>query len=264
MSSLMSPTFEDALQSQARVIMALMMRETRSRFGKLRLGYLWAFVEPLTHIAILASVFAVLGRSALLGDSIVLFLATGIAPFLLANRCLGFCMNAIQGNAALLTFPMITPMDCIVARFLLEILTMTLVITVLYAGLWLSGELETAPALLMLVGGFAAAALFGGAVGGLAAVLISLAPTVERLLPVLRRPLYFVSGIFFIPAIVPEPAREILLWNPLMHAIDWVRAATYDAYRAPHLDRRFLATSLLILVFLALALERAVRTPWRS
>jgi capsular polysaccharide transport system permease protein len=173
-------------------------------------------------------------------------------------------MNAVQGNAALLTFPMITPMDCVVARFLLETLTMTLVITVLYAGLWASGELAAPPALLPLIAGFAAAALFGGALGGLAAVLISLAPTIERLLPVLRRPLYFISGVFFIPAIVPEPVRQILLGNPLMHAIDWVRAGTYGAYRAPHLDRAFLGTSLLVLVFLAFALERAVRTPWRG
>ena len=46
-----------ALQSQGRVLIALMLREARTRYGRQRAGYLWALVEPMLHIALFYFVF---------------------------------------------------------------------------------------------------------------------------------------------------------------------------------------------------------------
>jgi hypothetical protein len=40
----------EALQTQSRVIHALIIRETRTRFGDSKLGYGWALLEPMLHI----------------------------------------------------------------------------------------------------------------------------------------------------------------------------------------------------------------------
>lgn len=36
---------------------ALFLREIRTRFGKFRLGYLWAILEPSAHLLILLGIF---------------------------------------------------------------------------------------------------------------------------------------------------------------------------------------------------------------
>ena len=48
------PTIFAALQTQVRVIQALIIRETRTRFGEARLGYGWALLEPVLHILMLS------------------------------------------------------------------------------------------------------------------------------------------------------------------------------------------------------------------
>ena len=41
----------EAFSIQLRVIGALILREIRGRFGRAKLGYLWAIFEPLMHIS---------------------------------------------------------------------------------------------------------------------------------------------------------------------------------------------------------------------
>src|SRR5439155_3924222 len=55
-------TVFEALKTQLRVIHALLIRETRTRFGESKLGYGWALLEPVLHILMLSLVFAVMMR----------------------------------------------------------------------------------------------------------------------------------------------------------------------------------------------------------
>jgi len=71
--------FFEALQTQSRVIHALIIRETRTRFGDSKLGYGWALLEPILHILMLSLVFAVMmhGQPPI-GDQFFIFYYTGI------------------------------------------------------------------------------------------------------------------------------------------------------------------------------------------
>lgn len=51
------PGFRERLRNQCRVVHALIIRETRTRFGESRLGYGWALLEPILHIALLSVAF---------------------------------------------------------------------------------------------------------------------------------------------------------------------------------------------------------------
>ena len=44
------------------VIRAIILRETRVRFGRKRLGYLWALLEPMLHILALSGIFILFNR----------------------------------------------------------------------------------------------------------------------------------------------------------------------------------------------------------
>lgn len=78
------------LGTRGRVVHALMRREMRSRYGKTRLGYVWAVMEPIAHLATLGSAFAVLNHSPPpIGDSLFLFYLTGVLPFLMFSHVSG-------------------------------------------------------------------------------------------------------------------------------------------------------------------------------
>ncbi|HAX2293506.1 TPA: ABC transporter permease, partial [Escherichia coli] len=42
---------------QKAAVHALFLRELRTRFGKYRLGYLWAVLEPAAHLLIMLAIF---------------------------------------------------------------------------------------------------------------------------------------------------------------------------------------------------------------
>ena len=87
-------TASGAVATQARVIGALMLRELRVRFGRTKLGYLWAVLQPVGWIVMLSLVFGLIGRLPGFGDNMPLFFATGVLPFLLFQQT-----TAQLGNA---------------------------------------------------------------------------------------------------------------------------------------------------------------------
>ena len=64
----------ELLSLQARVIMSLVLRETRATFGTSMFGYLWAIITPTVSVGILAFIFQKIGRQPPFGSSLALFL----------------------------------------------------------------------------------------------------------------------------------------------------------------------------------------------
>lgn len=80
------PRFPERLRTQCRVIRALIIRETRTRFGDSKLGYGWALLEPMLHIALLSATFFVLMRGQPpIGSHFFLFYYTGLVRYSGAN-----------------------------------------------------------------------------------------------------------------------------------------------------------------------------------
>ena len=58
---------------------------------------------------------------------------------------------------------------------------------------------------------------------------------------------------------MPDWARDILAWNPLLHAIDWFREGFFASYRPHWLDRGYLLVAATLAILAGLALERGWR-----
>jgi capsular polysaccharide transport system permease protein len=67
------------------------------------------------------------------------------------------------------------------------------------------------------------------------------------------------TGIFYVPGMMPDWARDALVWNPMVHAIDWFRAGFYAAYQPHWLDRSYLVILAILLLLAGLAVERGLR-----
>src|SRR5690606_29981181 len=114
-----------------RVQYALLMREVGSRFGKNRLGYVWALVEPMMHVAVFIGIKSVIGSLGPPGIPMALFLITGIVPFLMMRTTMTRVIAAASANRGLLAFPQIMVMDIILARAVLEFVTHAAVMAIL-------------------------------------------------------------------------------------------------------------------------------------
>ncbi len=254
------PDWADRLRAQFRVIGALIIRETRTRFGDSKLGYGWALIEPILHIALLSATFSVLmhGQPPI-GEHFFLFYYTGLIPYHVFVHSSGGMSHAIVGNGPLLELPLVTTFDVIAARGLLEVATDITVAILLLLGFGAIGinaipDDLLSPSLALLV-----TALLGCGVGFLNAVFTVVFRSWEKAFGHITRLLYFISGIFYVPGMMPDWTREILSWNPLLHAIDWFRAGFFGVYQPHWLDRSYLAIVAALALMAGFGIERGFR-----
>lgn len=226
----------DLLSLQTRVLVSLVLRETRATFGTSVFGYLWAIITPTISVALLVFIFSLVGRQPPFGSSLALFFATGILTLQFFTELSGKLMTAFDANRALLTYPIIKDVDTLLARALLVAATYTLIMAIFYAALIARGlaSLPARPEHVILA--FLATWFLGLGFGTLNAVIASLWDTWTQIQKILTRPLFFVSGVFYVPSQLPPQAREILQWNPVLHLVEWFRHGFYPNYNSIILD----------------------------
>ena len=238
---------------------ALALRETRTRFGQHRLGYLWALVEPLVWIGTFWGFFALLDRSTPGGMDVVPFLATGILTYELVTKTADRGSLAISGNKALLFYPHVHTLDLILARGLLELATYVTIFLIILGGHALAVDRFVIDDVLRVATGLGLAALLGTALGLVLCALSVLSNSVDRIKGPLMRPLFWVSGLFFTADMLPLKVREILLYNPILHCVELVRDGWFTEYHAQHVDLGYVCLWIVGLLFVGLTLERVVR-----
>lgn len=248
-----------ALATHGRVVHAIMLREIKSRFGRQKLGYLWAVLEPATFTAFFALIFAFGHQAAPSGMPVVPFMITGFAPFILFRSTMTQSLGAIETNRILLTFPQVTPTDLVLARALLEIATMVVVLFFLLGFAHVIGfdvAIENPLGMLAALGCLATMGF------GLGAFFSALAPFV-RSMPLIvsiiaGRPLFFVSGLFFTAEMLPGKFRDILLLNPVLHMIEWLRSAVFAGFESRYVDMGYATGAALFALFFGLLTLRGL------
>jgi capsular polysaccharide transport system permease protein len=257
-TSVRGHTIEDQLALNGRVITAIILRETKTKFGKYKFGYAWAFVEPIVYVTLFVFVRAFVSANSSFGTQMVIYVVTALLAFRMFTAINSATMRAIGSNLALLAFPPVKPVDCLIARVILETLTMAVIWVIFYAALTAVSEARVVVDYNNLVAAFGAIVLLGAGVGTLNAVISSLFSWYERVWSMMNFPLFILSGVFFNPSQLPQSARAIVIWNPIAHCVEWVRAATQFTY-APMLDRGYVIGFGLITLVVGLLLERMYR-----
>ncbi|KJZ21242.1 ABC transporter permease [Loktanella sp. S4079] len=249
----------ELLTLQLRVILSLVLRETRATFGTSSFGYAWAVITPTASVAVLVILFSLIGRHAPFGSSLALFFATGILTLQFFTEISGKLMTVFDANRALLTYPIIKDVDTILARTLLISATYFVIMLIFYSCLILVGmaELPVHPEHLVMV--FCATAYLGLGYGTVNAVIASLWDTWMQIEKVLTRPLFFISGIFYVPSQLPQTAQTVLQWNPVLHLVEWFRYGFYSNYNSSILNVYYPLIVATILFLFGLAGERLFR-----
>ncbi|MFJ2993431.1 ABC transporter permease [Pandoraea sp. NPDC087047] len=237
-------------------VSALFLRELRTRFGKYRLLYFWAPIEPVAHVLLFMAIFGVISHRSMPDISFPAFLVNGVLPWFLFSGIALRSLSAVEANKGLFNYRPVKPIDTLLARALLECLIYGSVYCLILAGLAVFGEqvsIDHVPALLMV---WALLAAFSAGIGLMLMVVGASFGEAEKIVPLVLKPLYFASGVMFSINVVPIEYRQYLLWNPLLHAIELARHAAFPDYPADDVSLAYLAFAALASCAFGLALYR--------
>ncbi|WP_310619170.1 ABC transporter permease [Flexibacterium corallicola] len=249
----------ELLTIQFRVIGALVLREARSSFGNTKLGYLWTILSPAFGVFLLVMIFSAVGRSPSIGTSFALFFATGIMPFQAFVKINSNLMTAIKSSRGLLTYPMVKETDIVFSKYLFYYLTFVLVM-LMFFNMLIAVDMAFPPQRLETVlMAFTSVTLLALGAGMTNAVIFKLWSSWQPIEAILSRPLFFISGILYIPSEFPSNIVYFLSWNPILHGIEWFREGYYGYYTSSVLDKSYLLGVALTLLLIGFTGERVYR-----
>jgi len=243
-----------------RIFWAIVLRDMRSRYGGTYYSYAITAGWPLTHLVILFGINLFVRRIAPIGNDPAVFIATGIAPYILClYPCRLMCL-AVSHNKVLLQYPIVQPIHLFAARAFIEITTAVLVLIIFVTGLaafgiWTGPQNYTQAFYAMVL-----AICFGIVMGFLGvflqAVLGNFAPMFVTTIIFIA---YAASGAFNPFFMLSQNVRDMFWYNPLYHVIGLLRGAYYDSYLLEDFSYSYVMFFSGVVLFIALLGERAVR-----
>ena len=252
-------TTAPALDTQARVILALALREVHTLYGGKSLGYLWAIIQTAFGVAVFWAIRHFAHAAAPHGMTVLTYLVAGFGVWNIITQTLSKCMAAIDGNRALLTFPQVTPLDIMLARCLVVTATQVISMTIILGCGLVFGYTVAVSSVGMLIICVLLAALLGLGLGALLGALAVYLPALQQVVPMIMRILFFASGIFYSVSAFSHRVGDFLMLNPIMQLIELVRMALANGYVSLYADFWYVVQVTLGSLFFGLLLERYVR-----
>lgn len=249
------------LRRQIRVVAALTIREVRLRNSKHAFMQLFDLLEALVFIVGHWFIFTLLGRHLLIGDSLLLFITTGVLPVLFFRTISIRSASAVEAAKSVTSIPFIEALDYSMARSFVEFLSFTIVFILFFFLIYLFGlsryALPYNPVAIIefigLIGFFA----FG--FGLVNSFLTFLFPLWKFIWGIFSRIQIFFSAVFYIPEYMPPQIKIVLSYNPMMHFVALFRTAFYPTYPTHLLSLNYIIGWTFAVMLLGLALERTLR-----
>ncbi len=250
----------EAVNTQARVINALILRETKTRYGEHKLGFLWALLEPMIMVAVFVGIFSNMRNDSPSGMPLVPFMLAGIVPFTLFRDPMTQMQAAISQNRQLFAFPQVTTFDVIAARGILEVVILTGVFAFLVSMAYLAGYEIRIERPLGVLAACALLAMMGVGLGFMFASISPILPSIKQISSAfLGRPLFLSSGLFFTAESIPAPMRDLLLYNPLMHMLELLRSAFFYQFESPYGSWYYATVWAVCTLAVGLTIHQALR-----
>lgn len=238
----------------ARTVVALILREMATSYGRSAGGYIWAILEPVLGVALLSLVFSMALRNPGLGSNFPLFYATGFLPFTMYNDISSKVATSIRFSRPFLAYPSVTFIDTMVARVVLNALTHATVMCIVVSGIFIIFRLPVVIDMVPVFEALLMTAMLGVGVGTLNCYLLTTFPLWERAWQILTRPLFLISGVFFLYDMMPAKAQDFLWYNPLLHCVGMLRRGIYPTYEASYVSQLYVYSVAVMLLFFGLLL----------
>ncbi|TVR64840.1 MAG: ABC transporter permease [Candidatus Competibacteraceae bacterium] len=238
-------------QRYAELVRYKVAADLRAEAARTYLGFLWWVLDPVIFMLIFYVLFGLLLQRG--GEHFVQFLLIGLVTWRWFHITVFNGANALPAGHGLIHQTYLPKLLLPLVAILTELTKFAVVLALLLVFLWVSGfgpspAWLALPALLLVQ-----LALICG-VTLLLAALVPFLPDLKPLIGHVLQMLFFLSGIFYDPAEIPEAYRGYFLLNPM--------AALIDAYREVLLHGRWpggwmlpsIAVLAAVLIVLAVAI----------
>ena len=218
------------VRAQAKVILALMIRDAVAKFGHESLGFFWIIGEPMlltAGVMVLWTLTRTGEGSAEVG--VVPFALTGYSYITLWRHLVGRSIRPITHNSALFFLSRVKFIDVLLAGALLETVAIYAAFLIVYTPLTLLGFAPLMHDPLLSIGGFLLASWFGFAFGLVIAGISELSEAAERFIHPAMYITIPATGVFTMQAWLPAKAQKILSWSPLVNGCEMFRGGIFPA-----------------------------------
>lgn len=246
------PGLRKAFAVQRRVLGAMFMRESLTRFGRHNIGFLWMFVEPMLFTLGVTALWYFSGANHHSSLPIVAFALTGYSSVLLWRNMPGRCVGAVVPNQSLLFHRQVRVIDIFAVRIMLEFAGATMSFVIL--GLVYTSMEWIAPPedLLKIVFAWFMLAWLGGAMALVIGTWAYFSETVEKLWHPLSYIVFPLSGSAFLVSSLPPEGQQVVLYLPMVHGIELLREGYFGSKVHSIYDMQYMFLVTLGLTFVGL------------
>ncbi len=225
------------IQRQLQIVYALMMHDIKSRFFGNGFGYLAMMAWPMSHIVVVIVMFAASGRVVPYGNSLILYAATGVIPFVASSYISKFIILGVLTNRSFLGYPIVKVIDLITARAGLEVINLILVtvatcVVISSSGIdcWPNNPLQASEA-------FICSVFLGLGLGYLNGVITMIIPLWNIVFTILSIIAYAASGVVLNLEGLPVELQYYASFNPFAQGVVWMRSAFFGHFESHILDK---------------------------
>jgi len=245
--------FSSHFKAQARVIWALTMRELLTRFGRENIGFLWFIGEPILFCAGVAIVWTAIRPTHEHGLPTTAIVITGYVPLTMWRHCMMRSVLAFEANGSLLYHKMVTPLDIILTRTLLEIFGSLGAGFLVYVGAILLGFMDPPQKIDMLYLGVIFQAFFSVGTALNLAALTQKSELLEKAMSILSYLSLPLSGAFVMTDWISPKYRWILLSSPSVESIEMIRDGQFGYHSHSHYNILYTVCVNFILTIIGLS-----------
>jgi capsular polysaccharide transport system permease protein len=248
------------LKAQRRVLAALMIRETYTRFGRENLGFLWLVGEPLVFALPVLGMWSLIRAKFEHGLPMLAMAWTGYLPILLFRHTCALALRCVRVNAGLLYHRQVSVFDLVFARMLLEACSNVMALIASGFLLYLLGAIDPPKNWPLFYLGYLFHIWWAMSAGLILAGLSERSELVEKIWSPISYMYLMLSGFFYLAEWLPDNIRKwALLVVPPLHPYEMIRSGLLgDTFHA-YYDIGYIASLYAVLTLIGLVLMRDVR-----
>lgn len=239
---------------------ALFLKDALSRFFGSRGAWAWLMIEPCIHIGMMVVIFTVIRTKSVGGVEVATWIMVGMIGFFIFRRTSVQGIHALDCNKSFFAFRQVRPFDTALTSAVVELFAMFwifLIMLVIFAFFGFSVIPENT---LLVLFGALGLWLLGLGYGLISSVCMRIVRDSGYLLQILMMPMYFLSGVVFPLNTVPQPYRDYLTINPVMHGLECMRLGFWPSYHTLDVSLVFLYSVAFIFLFVGMGLYRCLET----
>lgn len=253
------PPLGAAARLQGRVIWALMLRELNARARGRDLAFLWTALESIVAISVLILAFRSFRQITPLGLDIAPFFTTGMLAYQASTRIANRGRRMQGARRGVTAYPQIASIDLLIARTLLDFLTMLITLFVLLCLIRLFDMGAWPYSWVSLLFDMALGAMLGFAFGMAVRGLTAFFRWMDAVANVAMRIMFIFSGVFFVPAQLPGDVVDYFMLNPILHITEFARFSYFGNFADRYGSITYVLWWIGGLMLFGLMLQRAAR-----